>query len=184
MKKDVTEAEKVFLILPKNQLMPRYLLLMRHARAEEISSGLHDRDRVLTAQGQKEALSVATKISHEIFQIEKIYHSIAIRTTTTANLLSDVIKLQSSAVVGVDELYNSSVRTYLSFIHQLPEQERCVVIVGHNPTVSYLSEYLSGEAIGSLSTGGVVILKTEQIPWKNWEKDKAQVVQHYQPDNF
>ncbi|MCZ8022592.1 MAG: phosphohistidine phosphatase SixA [Cyclobacteriaceae bacterium] len=162
--------------------MPRYLLLMRHAQAEEIISGSHDRERELTAQGQKEALQVATQLSHEIFQIEKIYHSIATRTSQTANLIADVIKLQQQSVIPIEDLYNSSVRTYLSFIHQLSDEERCVAIVGHNPTVSYLSEYLSGEPIGSLPTGGVVLLKTEQLSWRNWEKDKAQFIQQYQPN--
>ncbi len=164
--------------------MQRTLFIMRHAQAEEIHSHLHDKDRELTSKGQQEALMMASQLAKLGVKPDYIYTSIAKRTQQTAALISDVLKLPAESIVTEEELYNSSIRSYLSFINQMDAGIRSVILVGHNPTVSYLAEYLSGAEIGSMPTAGICIIHAPALSWKEFSKDSVSLQEFIFPDQF
>ncbi|WP_160118701.1 SixA phosphatase family protein [Chryseotalea sanaruensis] len=164
--------------------MQRSLYIMRHAQAEEIHGGLHDKDRELTGKGQQEALIIGTQLSKQGFTPEYIYTSVANRTKHTAALVSDVLKVTSEHVIEEEELYNSSIRSYLSFINKIDASIRSVLLVGHNPTVSYLAEYLSNAEIGSMPTGGLCLLQITVPSWKEVSKESATLLDFIYPEQF
>ncbi|NBP71356.1 MAG: phosphohistidine phosphatase, partial [Cytophagia bacterium] len=96
--------------------MKRLLYIMRHAQAEDLHADLLDRDRELTSKGQQEALIIGTQLVKQAFNPDYIYTSIAKRTKHTAALVSDVLKVATENVIEEEELYNSSIRSYLNFI--------------------------------------------------------------------
>lgn len=164
--------------------MQRTLFIMRHAQAEEINSHLHDKDRELTSKGQQEALQMGTELIKLGVKPDYIYTSIAKRTQQTASLISDVLKLPTENIMVEEELYNSSIRTYLGFINQLDSSLRSVILIGHNPAVSYLAEYLSGAEIGSMPTAGICLLSTPSLAWKEFSKDSVSLQEFIFPDQF
>ncbi len=164
--------------------MQRALYIMRHAQAEEAHGDLHDKDRELTAKGQQEALIMGSQLARQGFMPEYIYTSVANRTKHTAGLVSDVLKVASGNVIEEEELYNSSIRSYLSFINQIDASVRTVLLIGHNPTVSYLAEYLSKAEIGSMPTAGLCILQITVPSWKDIGKDSATLLDFIYPEQF
>lgn len=166
------------------QSMQRSLYIMRHAQAEEVHGDLHDKDRELTAKGQQEALIMGTQLAKQGFTPDYIYSSVANRTKHTASLVSDVLKVSSTNVIEEEELYNSSIRSYLSFINQIDASIRTVLLVGHNPTVSYLAEYLSNAEIGSMPTAGLCLLQITASSWGDVGKDSATLLEFIYPEQF
>lgn len=164
--------------------MQRTLYIMRHAQAEEVHGDLHDKDRELTAKGQQEALIMGTQLSKQGFNPEYIYTSVANRTRHTAALVSDVLKVSIENVIEEEELYNSSIRSYLNFINKIDAGVRSVLLVGHNPTVSYLAEYLSNAEIGSMPTAGICLLQISVNSWKEVSKDCATLLEFIYPEQF
>jgi phosphohistidine phosphatase len=65
-----------------------------------------------------------------------------------------------------EELYEASVRTFLREITQLEDTLNHVLCVGHNPSISYLAEYLTKAEIGDLPPGGLVIIQFEILLWQ------------------
>lgn len=164
--------------------MQRQLLIMRHAQAEEIQQERLDRDRELTTKGQQEALTMAFQLHQRKIALDAIHASIASRTTKTASLVSDVMKVDPESVFFQHDLYNSSIRTYLEFITHLDSDARSVLLVGHNPTVSYLAEYLTNAEIGSVPTAGICIIQFRAISWNEVTKDTGELVDFIYPEMF
>jgi phosphohistidine phosphatase len=164
--------------------MQLQLVLMRHAQAEEKQQEQHDVDRELTGKGQQEALTMGTQLQERKIVPDVIFSSAAVRTQTTSSLLSDVLKISTDRIINNDELYNSSIRTYLSFINDIDLQYKTVVLVGHNPAISYLSEYLTGAEIGSVPTAGVCIIQCNCPSWKDVDKNSGKLIEFIYPEMF
>lgn len=164
--------------------MQRFLYIMRHAQAEEIHGDLPDKDRELTAKGQQEALIMGAQLAKQGFNPDYIFTSIANRTKHTAALVSDVLKVAAENVIEEEELYNSSIRSYLNFINKIDAGIGSVLLVGHNPTVSYLTEYLSDAEIGSMPTAGICCLQISAPSWKMISKNSASLLEFIYPEQF
>lgn len=164
--------------------MQQHLLIMRHAQAEEIQSDGHDRDRELTTKGNQEALTMGAQIFQRSLNISALYTSSAARTRQTGSLVADVLKLDAGSVLVQDDLYNSSIRTYLSFVNQLPTEMNTVLLIGHNPAVSYLAEYLTDEELGSIPTAGICSIRFKLGSWQEVTKGCGELLEFIYPEMF
>jgi phosphohistidine phosphatase len=164
--------------------MQLQLVLMRHAQAEEKHHEQRDVDRELTAKGQQEVLTMGAQLLERKIIPDALFSSIATRTQSTSSLLSDVLKLNTDRIISNEELYNSSIRTYLSFLHAIDSEFKKVILVGHNPAVSYLAEYLTGAEIGSVPTAGACIIQFSCQSWKDVDKNAGKLLEFIYPEMF
>ena len=63
----------------------------------------------------------------------------------------------------------------MAFVSNLPDTLERVIIVGHNPAISYLAEYLSGDDIRGLSPASGIHLSQATDTWQAWSGKTAQV---------
>ena len=113
------------------------LILIRHAHAGPYTSP--DEARHLSERGISEARNLA-KILADYPLLDGIWYvSDAIRTLETYQILTD-----KPAEVSND-WYHASGPAYLEKIVQ--SAASCVYLVAHNPSISYVASYLSGEDI-------------------------------------
>lgn len=164
--------------------MQRYLLIMRHAQAEDIQPERHDRERELTSKGNQEALSMGSQLAQRSLAINALYTSSAERTKQTGSLISDVLKLENEAVLIQEDLYNSSIRTYLGFVNNLSDELKTVLIIGHNPAVSYLAEYLTDSEVGSMPTAGICMIRFELTSWQEVTKGCGEMLEFIYPEMY
>ena len=61
--------------------------------------------------------------------------------------------------VHFKEIYEASPRTLLKLVNELSPDQKEVMLVGHNPTFTYLAEYLTKEEIGNMPTCSCVKIK-------------------------
>lgn len=146
--------------------MERFLYLMRHAQSADKQPGQTDKDRELTVQGLRDSIKIGAWLYNEKINPDAIISSTAIRAKSTAGLLLDTLKLMPEIIRLNDEFYDASVRTFLQEITQLEDTLNRVLCVGHNPTVSYLAEYLTKAEIGELPPGGLVIIQFDILLWQ------------------
>lgn len=164
--------------------MQRHLLIMRHAQAEDIQSDGHDRDRELTTKGNQEALVMGSQLFQRTLGIQTLYTSSAVRTKQTGSLVADVLKLGEESLLVQEDLYNSSIRTYLSFVNQLSNELKTVLLVGHNPAVSYLAEYLTDAELGSIPTAGICSIRFTVSGWQEVTKGCGEMLEFIYPEMF
>jgi phosphohistidine phosphatase len=146
--------------------MPKTLLLIRHAEAEEPSPALKDYDRELTSSGTMRASRIGRELAAQGEKPSALFASSARRAVTTAELVGEQLGFVGQHIQYVDELYNASPRTLLDFFTHLADQHPYVAIVGHNPGITYLAEYLTGAEIGTMSMGSVAKVV---FPFDGWE---------------
>lgn len=150
--------------------------------AAESGLGTRDIDRPLTPEGVLTVTRVG-KLLHQQHPGQKhIVSSHAHRAHSTAKILAMQYNQEPKTVLLEKELYEASVRTFLSTINAITAEAVQVIIVAHNPTISYLAEYLSRGEIGFLTPGSVVHLSQEAEDWMEWSEGTATFHQHIQAE--
>lgn len=134
--------------------MHKTLYLMRHAKAEQ-TPGLRDFDRGLMDRGMRDSRKQARELFHQTLP-DKFVVSAAVRTMQTVQYMQEELRFDEARIQVEERLYLASVREMLEVICQLDDLWANVCVVGHNPSVSYLAEYLTGHEIGDMKTAGIV----------------------------
>lgn len=120
------------------------VFLVRHADAE--FGNTSDHQRPLSALGQHQALKTADYLQQNIHSNEvTIICSNALRTHTTANIIAKHIQSnpkKSNPVLADHIYYHATVGQWCDGITAYQNNDY-LILVGHNPTISYLSKYLN-----------------------------------------
>lgn len=144
--------------------MTRILHLLRHAQSAEKQQGQSDKDRDLTNQGMNEAATIGHFLKKNNFDVDLMVSSGAKRVQHTAQLIHGIINLQSEILVA-EELYDASVRNLLDYITHFDDEYKKIILIGHNPYLSYFAEYLTKSEIGTMETAGLVTIHFDISNW-------------------
>lgn len=137
------------------------LILIRHAHAGPYT--LPDEARKLSAQGLEEVRQLKPKLKD--FPEGHWLVSSVIRTRQTFELISE-----SSAEFS-ESWYHASGPAYLEMIQE--RSEKVIYLVAHNPSISYLASYFSGEQI-QMETANCVHLQWPTLDsWKEVTRGSA-----------
>lgn len=145
------------------------LYIARHAEA---NAGYRDFERSLSQNGQRQAMNVGKQLFERGVKVQRIWASPALRTLTTARIFAEQLRFDSDLIQTKEELYNATLRVWLKLIQSFNEADREILIVGHNPHISYLVEYLTGDIFEGLGTSHVAVVYSSQ-KWKDWSEKEA-----------
>ena len=162
--------------------MTKQLYLMRHAEAVDKSHHQTDKDRELTPFGVQQSIRMGAYLSGENFLLDVIYCSTAERARQTASLSAEKIKLDPQKIIAEGALYDASVRIFFDFINKLDNGYNNVMLIGHNPALSYLAEYLTRSEIGSMSPGGTAIIRFGITSWSEVGQGNGELVYYLTPE--
>ncbi|MFI6452234.1 SixA phosphatase family protein [Streptosporangium amethystogenes] len=115
----------------------RTLVVLRHARAVN-ASGLADRERPLSADGEHDARRVGEALAAQGLRPDLVLCSPSVRTRQTANLA-----LPGADVLFEPAIYEAYPDELLTLIRRSDPQVRTLVLVGHNPGVHELVSQLT-----------------------------------------
>lgn len=122
----------------------RQLLVMRHAKAEQVAAS--DHERVLAPRGVGDAADAGRWAAREGFVPDHVVVSSAARTLGTWASFSDAAGLDLEPDVD-RSLYAAGTDGALEIVRAVPPEARSVLLIGHNPTMHYLVHLLDdGEA--------------------------------------
>lgn len=158
------------------------LHLIRHAKAEENTGQYKDFFRPLTSNGMMEAARIANQLKDDKVVPDHIIASPAERTTRTAEIFADQLKFDSEKIVYVEQLYEGRMQEYLNTINAIENQFKTVFLVGHNPIISYMAEYLTGEELGDVPTSGVVSISFTSDNWAEVSKKSGELLKYQSPN--
>ena len=164
--------------------MVRKLFLIRHADAEESSREVKDFDRQLMRIGYQHAAHVGNYLANESIHPDLMICSTAARARQTAETIADHIKYDYSRIRYQDDLYEASVRIMLGLINQLEDNFKVVVMVAHNPSISFLADYLTQENIGNMMPAGICTIEFEGLAWKEVSQNTGILKAHLSPDEL
>jgi len=142
------------------------LLLVRHAKAEKDTGG-KDFDRPLKYIGMQDAGFMADRLKEKLMVPEYMVTSPALRARTTAEIFADHLGLPVPATNK--SIFEASEKTLLKIINDLPDQYNFVALVGHNPGIAYILQYLTGAAM-EVHTSAVAVIDFETDDWASISK--------------
>lgn len=126
--------------------MSHLLFLLRHAKSDwkqEISS---DFERPLSKRGQADAPRMAAWLARQPHKPAAIISSPALRAYQTALIFAHALNIPAKAIHFDNRIYEASLDTLLEVIKTIPEQNKSVLLVGHNPGLDTLLQALCKQA--------------------------------------
>ena len=153
------------------------LLLIRHAKAEKETS-VKDIDRPLKYIGMQDAAFMADRLKQNSIIPQIIVTSPALRTKTTAEIFADHLSLPEPQLNK--SIYEASQQTLLKVINQLPAGNDFVAIVCHNPGISQILYYLTGES-KEVHTSTVALIDFDTDNWALISNQTGKLVYYSSP---
>ena len=140
----------------------RSLILMRHGKAEK--DGPSDHERKLADKGKEQSITNGKNLKKIFGIIDRAIVSDATRTRQTlAQVLFDV---PINKIILEEKLYTiNNQREFTGALSgHLADSEKNLLIVGHNPTISSLASYYTGQDF-DLGTGDYIIAAIDAPDW-------------------
>ena len=153
------------------------LLLIRHAKAAH-THGITDFERPLKESGIEDATMMAQRLHENDIIPQLIISSPALRTLTTANIFSEHFAIH--AVETDEHIYEASEGALLQIIDKFPEERDFIALVGHNPGMSEILNYLTGES-KDIPTCGVAFINFEVDKWKEVSLNNGNLLYYDEP---
>ena len=126
--------------------MSHLLYLLRHAKSDWKKEATSDFERPLSKRGLASAPKMATWLAKQANKPETIISSPALRTYQTALVFSHALDIPTKDIRFDNRMYEADLNTLLEIIKTLPEQEKSVLLIGHNPGLDFLLQVLCKQA--------------------------------------
>jgi len=141
------------------------LLLLRHAKSDWDDPGLRDFDRPLAARGERDAPRIGKALRKRGPLPGLIISSPAARAKATIEAVKERARLNLE--IRFDEaVYGASSPELMKLIRRLPDENACVLLVGHNPGFEDLVGRLSGTH-ERMPTGALACIEFQIDNWQD-----------------
>jgi len=148
----------------KEFLMERILYLIRHAPAEDAAlSGARDYDRALTSDGRALANQQANQLVERGIHLDGLIGSTAVRAWQTAEVVANTLNLPESRCVKWPILYSAKVQELVAV--RVSKSWNTVALVGHNPSLSLLAQYLVKGYEAEIPPAGIIGISFPTNQW-------------------
>jgi phosphohistidine phosphatase len=141
----------------------RTLILLRHAKSVDPDLYPTDLERPLSPRGRRDAAAAGDWLRDQGFLPDLVVCSTAVRTRETL----EGLRLATAPVVFEHRVYLGPARDTLDLLQGSPDVST-LLLIGHNPTLSMLSDLLDPDALPDkgLATSGIAV-HTVVGAWRN-----------------
>jgi len=152
------------------QTAVRRLTLVRHAKSDWSDRALDDFDRPLNARGERDAPDMAARLVAARLAPTLMISSPARRALTTARVFAEAFGYPRSRLRQAEEAYLASPGELLEVVRRRGGTSRHVMLFGHNPGISQLGAWLTGDdSLGDVPTCAVASLVVTLRNWRELE---------------
>ena len=143
------------------------LLVMRHAKSSWANQGLTDHERPLNRRGERDAVQMAKFLESAQININRVAASTARRADQTAkSLIKTIESLDGAQLESRDDFYLAAPQAYLDYLRELNESVSTVILIGHNPGLESLVEYL-GDQWETMPTAAIACFDCSASTWSD-----------------
>jgi phosphohistidine phosphatase len=157
------------------------LTLVRHAKSSWKNPHLSDRQRPLNKRGKRDAPIMGKRILEHGIRPSLIVSSPATRAWTTAKIIATQISYPIEFLQREDSLYLASLDGILEVVAAQDNGFNNLMVVGHNPGMTDLANFLSPGLTHNLPTAGVVCVQIDQDDWNLFERPQTELLVHDYP---
>ena len=153
--------------------MVKKLFLLRHGHAVS-GFNMRDYDRTLSQDGEQTIAALAIQLKAKEIHIDQIICSPAIRTMQTCNILTTGINYEGN-VDYVNAIYEATTNQLFQLISETSDQVNDIMLIGHNPGISYLCDYLTTNRNTGMSPGNLIEIHIECDHWNEVTKGSGTI---------
>ena len=126
---------------------------------------LEDVDRPLNEVGIEKIKKVAESSKHQFINSDIIFSSTANRAIHTCLILTRQLSISNNKIRLSEDLYTFNHFEVFDFIKKIEDKYSQVVLVGHNPAYTEISNYFSDNKILNLPTARWFSMKFNSNNW-------------------
>lgn len=141
------------------------LCLIRHAKSSWNHPSVEDHERPLDERGEEDAKAMGEILTENKVKPDYILASPAKRASDTATLIAESIGFAKDQIITDENLYEAGVEDLLAIIQSLDNKHKSVLLVGHNPGLTYLANYLADDHVVNLPTCGAYCVDFDTNDW-------------------
>ena len=141
------------------------LYLVRHAKSSWKYPNLDDFERPLNKRGRKSAPFMGTILKKLKAAPDVILSSPANRAAITARIIADKIGYPLGKIHYSESIYEFSANALIDVIGHLGDDVNKAMLVGHNPALTDLANYIGDKPISNIPTSGVFCANLDIPSW-------------------
>lgn len=147
------------------------LYILRHGKSSWKYPELSDFERPLNNRGKRDAPFMARLARESGISPDLILSSPALRAYSTARIFAEEMNYPLEKVETSELIYEASVSDLINVITGIDNSFFSVILAGHNPGLTSLSNTLSGKFIDNIPTCGLVELSIDVSDWQDVTPD-------------
>lgn len=156
--------------------MQRFLTLVRHAKSSWNETDSNDFDRPLNSRGLKTAPEMGKRLAGSGYGVDAIISSPAVRAITTTKIIAKEIGFREENILQNREIYDASLNTLIDLVTSLETNSKRVMLVGHNPGLTILCNYLSNARIDNMPTCAIAQIQFDLENWNSITERSGELI--------
>ncbi len=153
----------------------KIIYLVRHAKSDWENTNLSDIERSLNERGYNNANFMAQLFKGKQDNPDVIISSPAIRAMSTALIFARNLDYSANNILIKQELYDSSVKDYLSVVTTTDEQFHSLMLFAHNPTISNFANTLCKSLPMEMPTCAIAGIRFDCKKWNDIKDLKGEL---------
>lgn len=154
------------------------VIIMRHAKSSWDHQGLSDHQRPLNDRGKNDAPRMDQLLKKKGIKPDLILSSDSARTRETLSLMTN---LKNVKTLYTRDLYLADENELLQHITDTEDNVSTLMILAHNPGVTYLIFKLCRERIDNMPTAGIAVIDLKVNSFKDFEAGNAELLEFLYP---
>lgn len=161
----------------------KYLTLIRHAKSSRDNPRQPDQFRPLDDRGRRDAPAMGRYLDTTFrFAPDLIVSSPATRAIHTARAIAAEIRYDEWRIQQDERIYEAPVRSLVEVIHDQSDDTGHLCLVGHNPGMENLTNWLCGaRVVEDVVTCAVIMLELKVTTWAGADMGKATLREYLYP---
>ena len=160
------------------------LFIVRHAKSSWDYPELDDYDRPLNKRGKRNAPEMGQRLAKRNIKPDVMVTSPAKRAAATARRIAEEISFPRSNIQQESLMYHGSIRNMIEVIRSTSDHSNILMIFGHNPGLTDLTNHLSGSDIYNIPTCGIAEIDFDIASWQEVGDGKGSLISFDYPKNI
>ena len=160
------------------------LFLLRHAKSSWSNPELDDFERPLNKRGHRDIPVMAKTITELKINPDFILSSPALRAAYTARNIAQMTGVPEELLQYHNLIYDASTSVLLNIVRNIDDKINCLLLVGHNPGLTSLANYLSDKRVENIPTCGLYGMELNILTWQKTSEKSAEYLLFEYPKKY
>ena len=157
------------------------LILIRHAKSDWSKESRADYDRPLNRRGKWDAPFMGERLLEKKIDFERILVSPARRAEKTARLICKAMNIPRTRIQLEASIYEARPHDLLALLQTVGREISDLALLGHNPGLTELANWLADCGIDNIPTCGIVSLKADIDDWQELSPHVVELADFFYP---